>query len=541
MWSPGWSRRGRPTHIGDRGRKRASTIRCGWLGRQWQMREFAAEDAGSPVSVSLAVDALRADAVRCPTGVAPGRRDGRGGCSTTAASPLEAPVEREPHASLSWRVAADAGVHFERCLVRHRVGEARTPRLPARSSRWSAGPMPGRVINDAEPPGRGAGRRRCGQMPAPPTLPSAPGHSAGGSNANVIAAAQEWLAWFESLVAPPPAITAPARGRPIGLGYQFCAAVATPEREMVMAAQTTRAATWSGTDFTIRYGATLGGARRGARPCDCADAVPAPVTFPGMPASRWWGVRERRRPISSAVNAGPGGIPIRLLLVEFASCSTAMTGFLIPVELPVGTLSRVRSLGRHQQLRRDRSSVEPFSRAAGSGTGWRVFTRHRGGAGSPDAAAAGRRPVLLPPVLGPSVTGLPDEEVAFVRDEMANLVWAIEKTINGEAQSSSPASRPLLRQRRGTATATSCPAASANTGFRSIPGRRHPQQQLAAARDGVLDAAGAPGERAGHAAEERGPMLVHDAKVPRERPDAAASISVGAMERWLYAPLGDTA
>ena len=67
-----WSRlepAGRPTDIGP-GLEARIHDPLWLLGRQWQMREFAAEDAGSPVSVSLAVDAYELTRF-VPTGVAP--------------------------------------------------------------------------------------------------------------------------------------------------------------------------------------------------------------------------------------------------------------------------------------------------------------------------------------------------------------------------------------------------------------------------------------------------------------------------------------
>ena len=129
-----WSRlepAGRPTDIGP-GLEARIHDPLWLLGRQWQMREFAAEDAGSPVSVSLAVDAYELTRF-VPAGVAP---DGvmAGAVLNNRSVPLEALVEREPRASLSWRIAADAGVHFERCLARHQVAK-RTPPPTARSSR----------------------------------------------------------------------------------------------------------------------------------------------------------------------------------------------------------------------------------------------------------------------------------------------------------------------------------------------------------------------------------------------------------------------
>ena len=453
-----WSRlepAGRPTDIGP-GLEARIHDPLWLLGRQWQMREFAAEDAGSPVSVSLAVDAYELTRF-VPAGVAP---DGvmAGAVLNNRSVPLEALVEREPRASLSWRIAADAGVHFERCLARHQVAKQHAAAYRTQFP-LSAGPMPGRVI-DAE---RLAAALAVTLRPdaGAPTLPAVPAIPPE-DHANVIAAAQEWLAWFESLVARP-AIGGSA-WQTDRLEYEFCAAVATPEREIVMTAQNYPGGNLEWYDFTVRYGATLGGSPADARAHAIAQTlIPAPVTFPGMPASRWWEFENGSVDLS-AVNAGPED-PIRLLLVEFALLY-GNDWFLIPVELPVGTLSRVRSLVVTNSFG-ETVSVEPFSRAAGSGTGWRVFTVTEEGR-IPNPPPPGGDLFFLPPVLGPSVTGLPDEEVAFVRDEMANLVWAIEKTINGEAQSSSTGADRSRGSGRGPLSLPAVQWHPPNTGFRSF-------------------------------------------------------------------------
>src|SRR4029453_1361337 len=41
--------------------------------------------------------------------------------------------------------------------------------------------------------------------------------------------------------------------------------------------------------------------------------------------------------------------------------------------------------------------------------------------------------LFLPPALGPSLHGQPVEEVLLMRDEMANLAWAIEHVVENRA------------------------------------------------------------------------------------------------------------
>src|SRR5437016_708906 len=90
-----------------------------WLvGRQWQFGELRAEDAGSPVAVTVAYRTarLRQLVVRRPDGASAPRVD--------MTMPLETLVEREPIGwERDWRQRVRVGQQFERCC-REKLGEA---------------------------------------------------------------------------------------------------------------------------------------------------------------------------------------------------------------------------------------------------------------------------------------------------------------------------------------------------------------------------------------------------------------------------------
>ena len=70
-------------------------------------------------------------------------------------------------------------------------------------------------------------------------------------------------------------------------------------------------------------------------------AIPAPVSFRGMPAARFWEFEDAQVDFGS-VDAGPTDLA-RMLLVEFA-LDYGNDWFVIPIELDVGSLYRTRSL-----------------------------------------------------------------------------------------------------------------------------------------------------------------------------------------------------
>jgi len=150
-------------------------------------------------------------------------------------------------------------------------------------------------------------------------------------------------------------------------------------------------------------------------------ALPTPLHFRGMPSARWWEFEDAQVNFG-AVEVAPEDLA-RLLLMEF----TLVYGndfFIIPVELPVGSLCRIYSITATNTFG-ERISIPATS--AASGKPWRMFTL------SADADlrtdGAGTDFFFLPPVLGTSLESGPVEDVRFMRDEMANMAWAIERVV----------------------------------------------------------------------------------------------------------------
>jgi hypothetical protein len=69
--------------------------------------------------------------------------------------------------------------------------------------------------------------------------------------------------------------------------------------------------------------------------------VPAPVNFRGAPAVRFWELEDARVDYT-LMPVGPTDLP-QLLLIEYAS-SDGNDWYLIPLDLPVGSITRIRSL-----------------------------------------------------------------------------------------------------------------------------------------------------------------------------------------------------
>jgi hypothetical protein len=116
-----------------------------------------------------------------------------------------------------------------------------------------------------------------------------------------------------------------------------------------------------------------------------------------------------------------------LLLIEF----TLIYGndfFIIPIDVPVGSLCRTYQLDV-VDIFGIRTLIKPTSHVSRKGGPWQMFR-----ISSSVASAASDPPnfLFIPPVLTTHLESTPVEEVVFLRDEMANMVWAVEKVVESQ-------------------------------------------------------------------------------------------------------------
>ena len=148
--------------------------------------------------------------------------------------------------------------------------------------------------------------------------------------------------------------------------------------------------------------------------------MPSRVRYRGMPARRYWDLEDGAVHWPS-IDAGPGDIG-RVVLVEIA-LTLADHWLMIPIELTAGSVARVDSLVATDTFG-EPSMVRSAAELDGDASPWRFceLTRAEGIAG----------PLLLvPPAASEPLVGTPLEAVDLARDELSNVLWAIERTRAG--------------------------------------------------------------------------------------------------------------
>ncbi len=181
--------------------------------------------------------------------------------------------------------------------------------------------------------------------------------------------------------------------------------------------------------------------------------LPVPLAYPGMPAPTWWAF-EDAAVYWGDIQGGPEDLA-RYLVAAYATLY-ADDWSLVAVDLPRGVLAQTvavevtDSFGRRHPI----GSIAAADHVRENGDrSWRFFEL----TGDP-APAAGNAPYLLvPAALPPHENGTPVEEVLFLRDEGANLAWAVERVVE------SPAGRPVSRGTGAVADSGPPPAPDAWT------------------------------------------------------------------------------
>ncbi len=430
-----WSRlEGRPrTDNFDRALKAELRDALWMLTKQWQMGEFEAGDAGSPVVSKLCTSTSQLDRYQA---------DNRKVQPFDTDVPFETKVEQLPVPFSTWQQDISLDIRLimgrrwlqllndiglldaptRRFFLNHhgikkpdpsRQEDATICAHPEVWQQFSA--VAGRMVD---------GAKFYFDLMAPQHYYDKPDFPAGSDHAKFDQAETTFRAWFKDLFHQPSDPVDDA-WEPAQLEYQFSISSATESGEKVMHAERYYQGhlDWYNVDIDSRT-KTLGElpnppqAPKKTR----QSIIPAPVVFEGMPNTRWWAFEDSRTNFSYIK---PDTTDLaKLLLMEFGLIY-ANDWFLIPYKLPVATLTKIKGLSLTNSF-----GENFWIEAAGKGddkdwTRWSMFSMKVDG----DKPAPADTDLLLLPTLSKVQEGKPMEEVVFIRDEMANMVWGVETII----------------------------------------------------------------------------------------------------------------
>jgi len=394
------------------------------LGRQWQFGEFHGEDTGSPTGVHVDAQTRPVTAWR------------PGGDKATAAQPVPIDVPLDPFIEdeapsvdgPGLRQRAEAG-----SLLVIALAEAG---FDARAALVAACPLDAQqgapvfdrpallfvTLARSAPDGRKAAEALEGGMPA----------WLAGASAGAKSAAAEWLKWYRESVEQQQA--APSSWLAQRLEYRFAIRAGSPTDGVTLEAplHLGGAIDWHDFDYNPAraHVAVPQEANDIGAPVNLTKSMlPTQLSYAGMPSDRLWQFEDGR------VNFGMLNVqahdPARLCLVEFATIF-GNDWFLAPLDVAPGSLTEIQ----HVIYTNNFGEQIPVPPAADGARPARFRLFEFSTVGAPMQTRPG---LLLAPTTRGTLEGRVLEEVQLLRDENANMCWALEKTV--QVKSGDPRNR----------------------------------------------------------------------------------------------------
>ena len=395
--------------------------------RQWQLGEFRGDDAGSPIFSKIRLETTRIRKYQSASGGIEDFNDN---------IPLESQVEQMPlpveiaKYEMSLDIRLLAGRYWSRLispLAATAVAEFRAQYPIHKPSALAVADAPAcahpeawanfETVADNRMDGVKLYQHLNSGGLITDGIPSLVGLEA---DANLLA--NRFKAWFEKLFYHP---KENAAWLPDRLEYQFALSSPQQENEKVLVAEEYFHGHLDWYNFDIDDSrATLGepAEEPEAPKTKTLTTLPTQATFNGMPNTRWWAFEDSRTNFGD-VKPDTDDLP-KLLLIEFGLIF-ANDWFIVPFTAPVGSILNIRGMAVTNVFG-ERIWIE----GAGSGLDddwqrWAMFLLSVKGKGNQPADLS----LLIPPAAQKVLDGPPLEEILLARDEMANMVWGVEKTI----------------------------------------------------------------------------------------------------------------
>ncbi|MCE8428175.1 MAG: hypothetical protein J5U19_07310 [Candidatus Methanoperedens sp.] len=397
------------------------------LTRQWQMGEFDAEDAGTPVKTKLLVEQQKM--THMDTG-------NKGVFPLPLAAPLEMVVEKEGRiADLAFRI--ETGKLFKQILIENNL-QAQLADFLAMFKIQKL-----ELAQESSPEGKLVARIRSNRSDLQLfdalknrvldgfvifEALTKPGNTyqswieaslaTSGSTvvANAIKAGQDFRTQVDFFYGADMQ-KANAVWRSENLDYQFNIQTdEDPAKATIMEVKSYPGGRLDWYDFDIKQTAN------GNAQLTTHTFIPSPVTYPGMPKSRWWEMEENEINFGN-INAKTTDLPT-LILIDFALIY-GNDWLMIPFPMELNNLCTIKGFlvkdvfGFHTYIPPvDTSSDISWKK-------WSLFSHT-------DNSGKSKEPLFyLAPTLLKPLEQEPLEKVSFLRDEISNMAWAFENVIPG--------------------------------------------------------------------------------------------------------------
>lgn len=381
------------------------------LARQWQFGEFSGADVGSAITARTRADTSRIDAVRT------------GGPTWRTFDPVRpldtalAPAANEPAVVPPIDRRARTGRQLLRMLATlPSATSVMLLRFPLRASDTELA-----ALDDADRryvavvTGRVPDGDAAAAVVAPILATADFGADFGIASGELAAASKAcraWLAWRADFGRTSPQTA----WQPDRLAHRFEARARARQLDVRLVASDHIRTTVEWYDVDAREGDP----ESTAPTSTVSTSLPTHVRFRGCPARRYWDL-EDAAVNWAAISAGPGDVA-RLVTVELA-LAFADHWLQVPLALPPGSIARITSLVVTDTFG-VRTLVYSAAELDGAATAWRFLELTR----EPKVPGP---VVFVPPAGSPQLVGPSVEAIELARDDVGDVLWAIDRTLRG--------------------------------------------------------------------------------------------------------------
>lgn len=156
---------------------------------------------------------------------------------------------------------------------------------------------------------------------------------------------------------------------------------------------------------------------------ECITVIPSEASFAGMPSSRWWELEDGSIDLG---NLQASDTDIAKILVTQYALQYSNDWLSIPYDLPTGTLAKVEGIIVRDTFGQN-ILVEAAHKAGNDWNEWNMYAMSID-KGEFEVPAFDKR-IFLPPSAVKTLESDSVEEIKFIRDEMANMVWGVESRV----------------------------------------------------------------------------------------------------------------
>lgn len=392
-----------------------------FLCRQWQFGEFQADDAATASQASV-----------LGTHTVPGEMFSADGKKYAIDNrvPIETLVERE-RLSPTLQLRAQMGRHLLKILKRHRL--RKYARLLAADFAISRKIEPddkeGLFLSAALSSGIPDGYKIHKRMLSGTFKRWFRRHPdvARKDHAALLQCQNEFKRWFRNLYQQPDAKS--GAWDPTHLEYSFgleCPHETKGTRHLLADQYPGGHLDWKDFDQQVDRQATV--AAKYPKPEDSVQTfIPTQLKFSGMPHTRLWQMEDNEINFGK-IDASPTSI-LNVLVAEYG-LNYSNDWFVLPYELPVNTICQVKGI-----LLKDVFGQYIYVKPAirDPETEWQEFAMFH--QSERDNATRDESIFYLSPSIGQRLESEDIERINVIRDEMSNMVWAIEQVVASEAGS----------------------------------------------------------------------------------------------------------